>query len=256
MPYYYTAKFIVLVGYRLYSYTQQRAQLYLLDFCCKLQCQLSRRASIIISSYRYYLRLLLSSSSSPPQQPVFTYATITHTHTHTSQLPPSPSLLWFPTSDYANILFIIYLYAFPSSPLLFQVVFAVNNGPLLWAVFTFRNSLVFHSLDKITSCLIHITPCIVTWCLRWRVGAGSTSPLTGGASMHNTDHLTHSPVTWVTCGGNGTAFSASQGFIATPDGCPWSPTYLLAVPLAIYIVRRRACLFLYTLSLSMFLLLT
>src|SRR4051794_7827254 len=33
-----------------------------------------------------------------------------------------------------------------------------RTGPLAWAIVTWRNSMVFHSLDKITSMFIHITP--------------------------------------------------------------------------------------------------
>lgn len=33
-----------------------------------------------------------------------------------------------------------------------------SNGPLLWAIITWRNSLVFHDLDKITSVMIHAFP--------------------------------------------------------------------------------------------------
>lgn len=31
-----------------------------------------------------------------------------------------------------------------------QVAFAFNFGPLLWSIIAFRNSLVYHSLDKVT----------------------------------------------------------------------------------------------------------
>ncbi len=41
------------------------------------------------------------------------------------------------------------------------------TGPLAWAVLAWRNSLVFHSLDKITSLFIHLTPGILLHSLRW-----------------------------------------------------------------------------------------
>ena len=78
---------------------------------------------------------------------------------------------------------------------LFQLVFAASNGPLvrapqsqpvqrfvnlfcrllscfvhcsqLWAIVAWNNSLVFHSLDKITSVFIHGLPAMLTYTLRW-----------------------------------------------------------------------------------------
>lgn len=67
----------------------------------------------------------------------------------------------------ANALMLLFLWVFPSSTLLFSVVFTMTNGPVLWAIITWRNSLVFHSLDKITSVFIHIFPALVTYVLRW-----------------------------------------------------------------------------------------
>ena len=34
-----------------------------------------------------------------------------------------------------------------------QVTFAYATGPLAWSVIAFRNSLVFHSVDKVTKIL-------------------------------------------------------------------------------------------------------
>eukprot|EP01114_Cavostelium_apophysatum_P022068 TRINITY_DN7864_c0_g1_i1.p1 TRINITY_DN7864_c0_g1~~TRINITY_DN7864_c0_g1_i1.p1 ORF type:complete len:369 (-),score=46.05 TRINITY_DN7864_c0_g1_i1:59-1165(-) len=68
---------------------------------------------------------------------------------------------------FANALFMIYLWGFPESCSLFQLAFSFTAGPLSWAVVLWNNSLVFHSLDKITSIFIHITPSLVVWCLRW-----------------------------------------------------------------------------------------
>eukprot|EP01006_Ploeotia_vitrea_P038893 TRINITY_DN66286_c0_g1_i1.p2 TRINITY_DN66286_c0_g1~~TRINITY_DN66286_c0_g1_i1.p2 ORF type:complete len:405 (+),score=192.71 TRINITY_DN66286_c0_g1_i1:90-1304(+) len=68
---------------------------------------------------------------------------------------------------YANLLVLVSLFGFPENHHLFVVAFCVVNGPLLWAVPLFRNSLVFHSVDKITSCFIHISPPVVMWAARW-----------------------------------------------------------------------------------------
>ena len=67
---------------------------------------------------------------------------------------------------YANAVLFAYLWVFPHSPGLFRVAFAFANGPLLFAVAAFRNSLVYHSIDHITSLWLHISPAFTTWALR------------------------------------------------------------------------------------------
>jgi hypothetical protein len=66
-----------------------------------------------------------------------------------------------------NILTLLSVWVFSSSTLLYTAAFTLTNGPVLWAVITWRNSLVFHSLDKVTSVFIHIFPALVTYTLRW-----------------------------------------------------------------------------------------
>jgi hypothetical protein len=51
--------------------------------------------------------------------------------------------------------------------LLFPVIFGFCNGPLLAAVALWRNSIVPHSIDKMTSAFIHISPAIAMWGLKW-----------------------------------------------------------------------------------------
>src|SRR4051794_12258404 len=68
---------------------------------------------------------------------------------------------------YANLLVLVYLHIFPKSQALFLICFAFSVGPLAWAILTWRNSLVFHSLDKTTSLFIHLTPGILMYSMRW-----------------------------------------------------------------------------------------
>jgi len=67
---------------------------------------------------------------------------------------------------YVQILLLANIF-FVKDPRYFQIVFAVSNGPLCVAIVMWRNSLVFHDLDKLTSVFIHIFPPIVTFCMRW-----------------------------------------------------------------------------------------
>jgi hypothetical protein len=68
---------------------------------------------------------------------------------------------------FANLLLMIYIVFFPENKKLFTVIYSICHGPLAWAVCLFHNSLVFHSLDKMTSAFIHISPLLVTYSIRW-----------------------------------------------------------------------------------------
>jgi len=92
----------------------------------------------------------------------------------------------------AQLLLLGHLFLYPTSGPLFRVNFAVANGPLAWAVILWRNSLVFHSLDRLTSLAVHFLPPLVTFCLRWygdgRGGglAGSVPPGAAASSYGET----------------------------------------------------------------------
>lgn len=66
-----------------------------------------------------------------------------------------------------NLLLLFTLHYYPNSPVLFKVAFALATGPVPAAIIAWRNSLVFHSLDKVTSVVIHLLPCGVAFCMRW-----------------------------------------------------------------------------------------
>lgn len=67
---------------------------------------------------------------------------------------------------YANLTWYIFIWI-ADSPLMFAVVFGIANGPLLWAMVVYRNSLVFHNHDKVTSTFIHIIPGLLSFVIRW-----------------------------------------------------------------------------------------
>ncbi|KAI8390830.1 uncharacterized protein BYT42DRAFT_489150 [Radiomyces spectabilis] len=68
---------------------------------------------------------------------------------------------------FVNVMVLAFLWIWPSSPSLFVAAFSLTNGPVAWAIVTWRNSLVFHSLDKVTSVFIHIFPPLVMYTIRW-----------------------------------------------------------------------------------------
>lgn len=67
----------------------------------------------------------------------------------------------------AQLFLLLQLWIFPLSLRWIKMTFALNCGPLLWSVLAFRNSLVYHSLDKLTSFFLHWFPACVSWATRW-----------------------------------------------------------------------------------------
>ncbi|KAG2071950.1 hypothetical protein BDR04DRAFT_1097613 [Suillus decipiens] len=57
---------------------------------------------------------------------------------------------------YVTILNFIYIWFFPSNTALFMACYSLSHGSLASAVITWRNSLVFHDTDKVTSLFVHI----------------------------------------------------------------------------------------------------
>lgn len=59
---------------------------------------------------------------------------------------------------YVNILNFLFLWVFPSNAALWVACYCLSHGVLASAVITWRNSLVFHDSDKVTSLFIHVYP--------------------------------------------------------------------------------------------------
>ncbi|KAJ3302810.1 hypothetical protein HDV03_004561 [Kappamyces sp. JEL0829] len=67
---------------------------------------------------------------------------------------------------FVNFLIITFFF-FHSSEHLFMAVFCLAHGPVAWAIYAWRNALVFHSVDKVTSIAIHIQPALALYTVRW-----------------------------------------------------------------------------------------
>lgn len=65
----------------------------------------------------------------------------------------------------------------------------LTPGPLSWSILIFKNSIVLHDIDQMTSVFIHLSPALVFWCLRWGGGFGPSRIETGwpGACVCATD---------------------------------------------------------------------
>jgi hypothetical protein len=92
---------------------------------------------------------------------------------HQSRTPPDRMQLMIiaiPVSvcftDIVNVMTLAYLWLFPSSSKLLIACYCLSHGPLCTAIATWRNSLVFHSVDKVTSLFIHVYPPFVFTVLR------------------------------------------------------------------------------------------
>jgi len=55
----------------------------------------------------------------------------------------------------------------------FKANFVLSHGPIAIAILAWQNSIVFHSLDKMTSFYIHIMPALTCYLQRWDVIPGS-----------------------------------------------------------------------------------
>ncbi|KAJ0031275.1 hypothetical protein Pint_13452 [Pistacia integerrima] len=68
---------------------------------------------------------------------------------------------------YANTIFLVNLLLYPRNEKFFMVCFSFAEGPLAWALIVWRCSLVFNSVDKSVSVLIHLLPGLVFFTIRW-----------------------------------------------------------------------------------------
>ncbi|CAM8979082.1 unnamed protein product [Rhodiola kirilowii] len=110
---------------------------------------------------------------------------------------------------YANTISLVTLLFYPRNEKLFMVCFSFAEGPLAWALIVWRCSLVFSSVDKIVSVLIHLLPGIVFFTIRW-----------------------WNPATFAAMHPEGTAQRASWPYVAEGKSYLW--TWLFWVPLFAY----------------------
>jgi hypothetical protein len=66
---------------------------------------------------------------------------------------------------FVNFLLMLSIWVFPYSKRLLTAVYCLAYGNNAVAIIMWRNSLVFHSFDKVTSLFIHIMPCATLHCI-------------------------------------------------------------------------------------------
>ncbi|KAI9777921.1 MAG: hypothetical protein M1839_008456 [Geoglossum umbratile] len=70
---------------------------------------------------------------------------------------------------FVNVLALLSIWMFPNSKRLFISTFCLAFGNNAWAIAMWRNSMVFHSIDKVTSLMIHIMPPVALHCIVHRI---------------------------------------------------------------------------------------
>lgn len=68
---------------------------------------------------------------------------------------------------FGNFLGMLHVYVWPQNLIMRKLTFSVFSGPLMWSIMAMRNSLVFHDVDKITTLMMHASPALAGWSLRW-----------------------------------------------------------------------------------------
>jgi hypothetical protein len=68
---------------------------------------------------------------------------------------------------FANVLIVILITFAPKNDRLIKICFLFSEGAIAVSIKVFRNSLVFHKIDTLTSLFIHLFPMIVMYHIRW-----------------------------------------------------------------------------------------
>ncbi|XP_065906089.1 uncharacterized protein [Dysidea avara] len=99
---------------------------------------------------------------------------------------------------YIHFLLLAYLWLIPpgtNAGYVFVALYCFCNGPLLWGIIMWKNPLVFHSVDKMTSLYLHISPALVVNSLRWYSIQGYTTcpiePIGNICNLTFTEFLTY-----------------------------------------------------------------
>eukprot|EP00392_Amoebophrya_sp_AT5.2_P011491 g11570.t1 len=68
---------------------------------------------------------------------------------------------------WVNALCLLYCWLYPQNQTLFRVMFINSAGPLAMATLCFNHSLIFHSYAHMTSVVVHVSPMVLVYGLRW-----------------------------------------------------------------------------------------
>ncbi|KAG0676069.1 hypothetical protein C6P40_000517 [Pichia californica] len=89
---------------------------------------------------------------------------------------------------YVNFLLMIYIWILPQSQMLFVTCCSFSWGTLSFAVITWKNKLVFHSIEKITSTFIHVLPGVIMYVITHQLSYDyKLSRFSGSVKLHQWD---------------------------------------------------------------------
>ena len=61
------------------------------------------------------------------------------------------------------------VFFFPSSRVMYLFCYFTWTGVIAFAVYIFRNSFIFHHIDKLTDLVIHLFPLVIVWNIHWNL---------------------------------------------------------------------------------------
>jgi len=86
---------------------------------------------------------------------------------------------------YMQVFTLLLIWVYPNDVQFFKLFFGLANGPLLFAIIMWKNRVVFHDLDKLTSLFIHIMPPLVSYVYRWCLTPNESSLFAHMSSQHD-----------------------------------------------------------------------
>ncbi len=98
-----------------------------------------------------------------------------------------------------NLAGLYFAFLAPASAAARRVAFGVSAGPLMFSILAMRNSLVLHSADHMTTLMMHASPAVFAWVLRWRPDPAWTAGM-GAAERAEYDAATWAQLTLASLG--------------------------------------------------------
>jgi hypothetical protein len=98
-----------------------------------------------------------------------------------------------------NLAGLYFAFLAPASAAARRVAFGVSAGPLMFSILAMRNSLVLHSADHMTTLMMHASPAVFAWVLRWRPDPAWTAGM-GAAERAEYDTATWAQLTLASLG--------------------------------------------------------
>ena len=70
---------------------------------------------------------------------------------------------------FSNLMIVLFVFLFPTSKEMYLFCYFTCSGVLAFAIYVFRNSFIFHHIDKLTDLVIHLLPLVTIWNIHWNL---------------------------------------------------------------------------------------